>query len=53
MYIIIYAELEAAFFCVRISVDAFLRAACDKKNKIFMNDNTRDFKWYWHFGTIK
>ena len=38
MYIIIYAELEAAFFCVRISVDAFLRAACNKKVKIFMND---------------
>ena len=38
MYIIIYAELEAAFFCVRISVDAFLRAAYNKKMKIFMND---------------
>ena len=37
MYIIIYAELEAAFFCVRISVDAFLRAAYNKKIKILMN----------------
>ena len=52
MYIIIYAELEAAFFCVRISVDAFLRAAYNNIVKyLFMNYITRDFIRCCHFGT--